>query len=341
MSGVSAVPAWTLLAASLVIGLAALARMTGDAPVGADDTARVIQLPERVTTSIATLFAMAAVVFLLGLARRMRAARRRDEAGLLGPEPTRLPAWLRVLNQIMSLIYFVVFVYLLWRGATPLVGLLTQGFAAGGGLAPASGDSGPAGARPLVTWTFGVLAVVAGLGALALALWIAFADRLAEWWQAEADDSPRPPLAVAVEESLEDLRAEPDARRAIIRCYSRFERAAADSGLARKPWLTPMEFMREALPRLPIPRGTLPTLTRLFELARFSHRALGPGERDRALDALDAIKAALGEERAAAAGEASASGSGAERSEGRTAGEASRSGGGASRSEGRADVTVS
>ena len=67
---------------------------------------------------------------------------------------------------------------------------------------------------------------------------------------------------------------------------------AADSGIERKPWHTPMEFMHEALPRLPVPRGAVPTLTGLFELARFSHRPLGPRERDRALDALDEIKAA-------------------------------------------------
>jgi hypothetical protein len=54
-----------------------------------------------------------------------------------------------------------------------------------------------------------------------------------------------------------------------------------------------MEFMREALSRLPAPRGAVRALTGLFELARFSDRRLGPTERDRALDALDDIKAAI------------------------------------------------
>jgi hypothetical protein len=83
--------------------------------------------------------------------------------------------------------------------------------------------------------------------------------------------------------------------RAIIRCYARFERVAADSGLARKPWLTPMEFLREALERLPIPRTAAGVLTGLFELARFSDRALGSRERGQALDALDEIKTAIEE----------------------------------------------
>ena len=101
------------------------------------------------------------------------------------------------------------------------------------------------------------------------------------------------PLEAAVDDSVEDLRAEPDARRAIVRCYARFERAAAASGVERKPWSTPMEFMREALRRLPLPRTAVPTLTGLFELARFSHHPLGPSERDRALAALDEIRTAM------------------------------------------------
>ncbi len=101
------------------------------------------------------------------------------------------------------------------------------------------------------------------------------------------------PLEAAVDDSVEDLRAEPDPRRAIVRCYARFERAAAASGVERKPWSTPMEFMREALRRLPLPRTAVPTLTGLFELARFSHHPLGPSERDRALAALDEIRTAM------------------------------------------------
>ena len=57
--------------------------------------------------------------------------------------------------------------------------------------------------------------------------------------------------------------------------------------------MTPMEFMREALTRLAAPASAVRTLTGLFELARFSHLALGVPERDRALDALDEIKASM------------------------------------------------
>ena len=290
VSSVVPVRTWALLAASLVVGLAALLRMAGPSR-GPDDLTGVIRLPAPVTQAIVMLFALAGVVFLADLVRRMRLPRR--GAGVDEPEaPT--PSWLRTVKQILSLVNLVVIAYLLLHGAIPLADL---GRGLGSAIATPPQDT-PAGAPSLVTWTFGVLGVVAGLAALALALSVAFADRLARWWKAPVSDEELPPLEAAVEESLDDLRAEPDARRAIIRCYARFERAAADSGLARKPWLTPMEFMRETLGRLPGSRGAVPTLTGLFELARFSRRALDLEDRDRALGALDEIKSAIDERRA-------------------------------------------
>ena len=283
---------WVLLAASLVIGLAALVRMTAPATGGPDGITGSIRLPWLMTVTIVTLFALAAMVFLLDLLRRMR-ARRHEEDVALGAEPPRpQPSWLRALAQILSLVNFAVLAYLLWKN-TPLGGLMSLGQGAGSGIALP--QEAPVPAPFFITWTFAVLALVAGCGALALTLCVAFSDRLAKWWEQHADDAAPPPLTEAVEESLEDLRAEPDARRAIMRCYARFERAAAASGLERRPWHTPMEFMREALSRLPAPRGAVRALTGLFELARFSDRALGLAERDRALTALDDIKTAIDE----------------------------------------------
>ena len=301
VSGVTPIPTWILLAASLVVGLAALVRMAGPAPGGPDDIAGIIRLPGRLTGIIVALFALAALVFHIGLMRRLRSRRHGKEEDEAGSEEAQVPSWMRTLRQLLSILNLMVLAYLLWRGAIPLTSLLSLGLGAGSATGPTLMPPDSSGAPPLVTWTFAALALAAGLGALALAVWVTFGERLAEWWEGAAEDPPLPPLAAAVEESLEDLRAEPDARRAIIRCYARFERVAADSGFKRKPWHTPMEFMREALPRLPVPRGTLPTLTGLFELARFSHRALGPTERDRAVDALDEIKAAIEEGRVDAA----------------------------------------
>jgi hypothetical protein len=285
-----------LLALSFVLGLAALVRMAQPDGAGGEDLAQVIRLPEAVTVAIVAVFALSALVFLIDLVRR-GLSRRPAKGGGEFPEPPRVPAWVRALSQVLSLLYVIALAYLVWRGAIPLGDLISLGQGAGSAIGSALSRPASPSAPPLVAWTFGVLALVTGLGALALALWVAFGDRLAQWWEGVGRGAPAA-LEEAVDESLEDLRAERDPRRAIIRCYSRFERVAAGSGVPRQPWCTPMEFMRETLGRLPVPRTAVPTLTALFELAQFSHHALGPGERDRALEALDEIKVAIDEHRA-------------------------------------------
>jgi Domain of unknown function (DUF4129) len=291
VSAVTATLTWTLLGASLVVGLAALVRMADPAALSAHEITGVVRLAEGLTRTVVALFALAAVVFLVDLVRRLRSRRREEGELALLPDPPKVPAWLRAVTQIASLAYFVLLAYVLWSRGLPLVAMiLSQGGSSGlGTLIPETVPDAP----PLVTWTFGALALLAGAGALALAVWVAVSERLTEWWMEAPREAPPPPLVEAVEESVEDLSTEPDPRRAIIRCYARFERLAADSGLARRPWLTPMEFLREALSRLQLPRSAAQTLTGLFELARFSNRALGEPERSLALRALDEIRATV------------------------------------------------
>jgi hypothetical protein len=102
-------------------------------------------------------------------------------------------------------------------------------------------------------------------------------------------------LQAAVEDSLDDLRRLPDARLAIIRCYDRFERVLAGADVRRSPWETVVEFMREALRHPGLPGEAVRELTGLFEIARFSRHELGPSHRERAWQALMAVKIALEE----------------------------------------------
>jgi hypothetical protein len=102
-----------------------------------------------------------------------------------------------------------------------------------------------------------------------------------------------PALQAAVEESLDDLRRLADARLAIIRCYDRFERVLAAADVRRPPWQTVLEFMRTALKVPQLPDADVRTLTGLFEIARFSRHELGPEHRERAWQALMAVKTAL------------------------------------------------
>jgi hypothetical protein len=291
VSGVAPLLIWASLAASFVIGLSAVLQ-TGAPGSATEGPSGVIRLPEGIAETIGVLFGLAGLVFLVHLLRRALTMRREGEAAS-GLPPRRLPQWLRTLTQILSLLNFAVFAYLLWRGTIPLAGLL--GLSGGGSV---GGFAFPVNVSPsaprVITWTFGILALATGAGALALAVWVALTDRPArEPSDEEGGEIVSRPLEVAVEEGLEALRSESDARRAIVRCYARFERAASESGLARQPWLTPMEFMREAILRLPVPGGAVPALTGLFELARFSDHALGARERDRAIEALAAIRTAL------------------------------------------------
>jgi hypothetical protein len=284
--------AWSSLAAAFVIMLAAVGRMLGPAS-GGPAAGGVIRLPGAVTAVIVTLFGLAVGVFLVDVLRRSLANARRGAEAEPADEPPPVPTWIRRLGLVMSIVNVIALAYL-WRRA-----LLEGGLFAGlGGLASGLtlSSAAPESAPPIFNWVFGSLALAAGLGALGFALWIALGDRFGR----PEEDPPEPPptaLQAAVDESLEDLRAERDSRRAIVRCYARFERVAADSGLARKPSLTPAEFMREVLRDLPMPRAAVPSLTGLFELARFSHHALGPRERDRALDALHEIRTAMDERR--------------------------------------------
>jgi hypothetical protein len=300
VAGVTLLLRWVLLPVSLVVGLAALLRMAGPGVGDPDDLKGIIRLPMPVTWVIFGLFGLAALVFIIGLARRVLGRRRRSGEDEPLPEPTPMPAWMRRLTQILSLANFVLVAYLIWRGVIPLTELLALGRGAVSAIG-AGAPQAPVGAPALLTWTFGVLAVLAALVAVALAVWVGFGDRLTEWWMRRGEDAFGPDAAAVVEEPLEDPRAEPDPRRAIMRCYASFERVAADSGVKRHPWHTPTEFMREAIRRLPAPRGAVPTLTSLFELARFSHKRLGPAERGRALEALDDITSARKERQADAA----------------------------------------
>ena len=288
VAAVAPLSAWAGLAAGFIIALAAALRMAG-AVDEADQAVGVIRLPAPVTAVIVTLFGLALLVFLGDLVRRILSRERGPVGALPDEEPAPVPTWIRRITVVFSLVNVVLLAYL-WRRAVLDGGL----FAGVSGLA--AGLDLPAGetllAPALYHWIVGALAVAAGLGALGLALWSVLGDRSLRRDEASAPP-PEAPLAGAVEESLDDLHLEGDARRAIVRCYARFERAAAAAGLPRRPWLTPGEFMREALARLPLPRAAVPTLTGLFELARFSDRPLGAPERDRAVDALTEIRRAM------------------------------------------------
>src|SRR5262245_6610057 len=154
-----------------------------------------------------------------------------------------------------------------------------------------SQDSVPVSA-PGISALLGTMAMVIAGSILGFMLWLYSGD----WLLARSGGSLPPMMGglnKAVAESLDDVLLERDPRRAIIKCYSRFEGVLAAALLARAPWQTPMEFMRSVLQQCPVPQLAIWELTRLFELARFSEHPLEVREREAAMNALKSIHQAL------------------------------------------------
>jgi uncharacterized protein DUF4129 len=97
-------------------------------------------------------------------------------------------------------------------------------------------------------------------------------------------------LAAALDESLDDLRNDPDLRRAIVAAYARMETALAAAGLPRHHAEAPLEYVERCLLTLDTSADAVRRLTDLFEWARFSHHEPEPSMRDDAVDALMAVR---------------------------------------------------
>ena len=97
-------------------------------------------------------------------------------------------------------------------------------------------------------------------------------------------------LAAAVDESLDDLRAEPDPRRAVIAAYARLERVLAAHRLPRRAAEAPLEYLGRMLAELSVSPVAARRLTDLFERAKFSQHAVGPDMKEEAISALETVR---------------------------------------------------
>ena len=100
-------------------------------------------------------------------------------------------------------------------------------------------------------------------------------------------------VSLAIDESIEDLRNDPDLRRAIVAAYARMELALGRAGLPRHPAEAPFEYVERALMSLDTSSASVHRLTALFESAKFSHHEPEAAMRDEAIDALLAVRAEL------------------------------------------------
>lgn len=97
-------------------------------------------------------------------------------------------------------------------------------------------------------------------------------------------------LAATMTDAIEDLEAEPDARRAVIAAYARMEGVLARHGLRRRPSETPLEYLRRILLGLTARTDAVTRLTGLFEQAKFSRHEIDSSMKHDAIGALREIR---------------------------------------------------
>jgi hypothetical protein len=282
------------LRAIAVIGvglLLALAATVGPLPLPAGEpgASLTVRLPQTVQMAVVALLGLSALL-LLALQRPRRPTEDEPLAARVAP---RRSAWSALVSLVPLLVLLGAIWYLVWtrwsgdeghpieRAITALAGLLDL-------LASARK---PATSVPLFDYTIAALVLLLALGLFALLVLVALSGPLERWWAGRSDDAP--PAPAAIDADPDDLRAEPDARAAVIRAYGRLERRLAAARSPRAPWQTPAEFMRATLARLAVPASPVQRLTALFEVARFSDRPVGVPARDSACDCLEEIAAAL------------------------------------------------
>jgi hypothetical protein len=100
-------------------------------------------------------------------------------------------------------------------------------------------------------------------------------------------------LADVLAETLDDLRAEPDPRTAVIAAYARLERTLTAFGVPRRESDAPAEYLHRILVDLDVGARHAAGLTRLFEHAKFSPHEVGPGMKEEAIELLEAIRSDL------------------------------------------------
>ena len=136
--------------------------------------------------------------------------------------------------------------------------------------------------------------VTLAIGAIALAFF-AGASR------ARARSLPQHPpdlsaaLADVIDDTLDDLRAELDARRAVIAAYGRLEHVLAAYGAPRHASEAPQEYLERVLVDLEVPRAAVSRLTALFTRAKFSHHEVVATMKDEAIEALETVRDGLRE----------------------------------------------
>ncbi|MDQ3670544.1 MAG: DUF4129 domain-containing protein [Actinomycetota bacterium] len=168
----------------------------------------------------------------------------------------------------------------------------------GGGASPTAtteertGVRSGGGSRADLTWWLTAAVLLLAAGASTAALWTPARRRRPRHLSGLGHDGSggTNALVALVEETVDDLRAEHDARRAIIAAYARMERGLARKGVPRRAWEAPVEYLGRVLRELRADSGHVGRLTNLFEHAKFSREEMPTDAKGEAIDCLLAIR---------------------------------------------------
>jgi uncharacterized protein DUF4129 len=140
--------------------------------------------------------------------------------------------------------------------------------------------------EPSLSWI--PVAVVTGLVVAAAVAYVVASRRTRPIRDPQAELAEE--LAAALEDALDDLRAEADPRRAIIAAYARLERVLAANGVARLGPETPDEYLLRVLRDLELTPAATGRLTALFTQAKFSNHAVDSTMKESAIAALEQVR---------------------------------------------------
>ena len=281
-----------LLAVAAVFVLVAVVAVasTGSTPAGTGDTRRPHEMLLDTFFSLGLIALIpAAVIFVYGLMQRKEIAEEMASGRYRRTSTLGLIIFIGIVTGV---------VYLLRDNegilpVSPLGG--TIGFGPDGDVVSRDPSQTDANAyRAEFAW-IPVLVVLGLVAAAVVAFTLASRRRPAV---GEGDATVAEELADVLEETLDDLRAEPDPRRAVIAAFARLERSFASAGVPRRKEETAVEYVPRALAGLEVDPAPVETLTDLFTRAKFSQHSVDEGMKLEAISALERIRDDL---RAAAA----------------------------------------
>ena len=157
-----------------------------------------------------------------------------------------------------------------------------------GGLNSSGGRGRSVPARPAhFQWP---LALAVGGFLLLGGAWIFIRRNSASGTAATEPEGVEEELARVIGSTIEELRSERDARRAVIAAYANMERILASNGLARGPAEVPYEYLVRVLQLLEVRESAVRSLTELFEYAKFSEHDIDAAMKERAIESLVTVR---------------------------------------------------